>query len=606
MYSKLSNLISKKKFFLFTLLFIGILISAFLEMIGVGSIPIFIGFLLNPDKILTYLPDNGFFSFIVQQSHFDQVLIVATILFTFFVFKNIFIFLTVCLQASLQKKLTIQNSKRLFSAYLISPYILHLNRNPAITTRNVQAEVASCTKHIDSMMIVTREILVLLVIFILLLLVEPVISLVVFSSISLVSLIFYFFVKNKMTNLTKKSLFHRARQIQLVNQVFGAIKDTKILAKEKFFTEEFNNETKGAENISFFSQIVVKSPRLLMEILAVSIILLITTLLINFENPIENLLPKLSFIGIAIIRMIPSFNSLTASITSMRRSIVSFNLVSSEIKEYEKYNDKKVDKKINNTDIKYFEKDEKIELQNINFKYPNTKKKVLSNINFDIRFGSSVGIIGPTGTGKSTLIDVILGLLEPSEGKVMINNQNIKDNYLAWQKQIGYIPQDIYLLDDTIRKNIAFGVSEKEISDKLLSDSVNLSQLNELITSLPKGLDTIVGNRGVKLSGGQKQRIGIARALYRKSKILVLDEATSSLDMITEKKLIEDIENLVGDYTLIIVTHRLSTIKNCDNVILLSQGKLLDQGKFEHLALKHKQLNINSIENNKTKFTQHD
>ena len=144
--------------------------------------------------------------------------------------------------------------------------------------------------------------------------------------------------------------------------------------------------------------------------------------------------------------MIPSFNSLTASITSMRRSIVSFNLVSSEIKEYEKYNDKKVDKKINNTDIKYFEKDEKIELQNINFTYPNTKKKVLRNINFDIRFGSSVGIIGPTGTGKSTLIDVILGLLEPSEGKVMINNQNIKDNYLAWQKQIGYIPQDLSLI----------------------------------------------------------------------------------------------------------------------------------------------------------------
>ena len=162
----------------------------------------------------------------------------------------------------------------------------------------------------------------------------------------------------------------------------------------------------------------------------------------------------------------------------------------------------------------------------------------------------------------------------------MLNNQNIKENYLDWKKQIGYIPQDIYLLDDTIRKNIAFGIPEKEINDKLLTDSINLSQLNELISSLPEGLETVVGNRGIKLSGGQKQRIGIARALYRKSKILVLDEATSSLDMVTEKKLIEDIENLVGDYTLIIVTHRLSTIKNCDNVIMLSNGKLLDQGKF--------------------------
>ena len=544
------------------------------------------------------MPDNEFFSFIIQKSYFDQVLIVATVLFAFFLLKNIFIFFTVCLQASLQRKLTVQNSKRLFRAYLNSPYSFHLNRNPAITTRNVQAEISTCTKHIDSIMTVTRETLVLLVIFILLLLIEPVISLIVFSTICSISLIYYYFVKNKLSDLTKKSLFHRARQIQIVNQVFGAIKDTKILAKEKFFTEEFNNETRGAEHLTFFSQIVVKSPRLFMELLAITIILLITALLLNIENSVENILPKLSFIGIAIIRMIPSFNSLTATTTSMRRSIVSFDLISSEIRKYEKYIDKKGDKKFVNTKKNYFE-NKTIELQNINFIYPNTNKEVLKDINFDIKLGSSIGIIGPTGAGKSTLIDVILGLLEPTKGKVMLNNQNIKENYLDWKKQIGYIPQDIYLLDDTIRKNIAFGIPEKEINDKLLTDSINLSQLNELISSLPEGLETVVGNRGIKLSGGQKQRIGIARALYRKSKILVPDEATSSLDMVTEKKLIEDIENLVGDYTLIIVTHRLSTIKNCDNVIMLSNGKLLDQGKFNQLVLKHKQLNIDFIKNRK-------
>ena len=601
MLSKLSILISKNQYILFSFLFVGIIISAFLEMVGVGSIPIFVGFLFNPDQIISHLPNNELISFVIQKSYFDQVLIVATMLFAFFLLKNIFIFLTVCLQAGLQRKLSVQNSKRLFTAYLNSPYSFHLNRNPAIITRNVQAEIATSTKHIDSIMTVIREILVLLVIFILLLLIEPFISLIVFSTISSISFIYYYFVKNKMTYLTKKSLFHRAKQIQIVNQVFGAIKDTKILAKEKFFTEEFNNETKEAEHITFFSQIVTKSPRLFMEILAITIILLITALLLNIENSVENILPKLSFIGIAIIRMIPSFNSLTASITSMRRSIISFNLVSSEIKKYEKFVNKKGDKKTNNIKNKHFENN-KIELDNINFTYPNTKKKVLRNINFDIRLGSSIGIIGQSGAGKSTLIDVILGLLEPSEGRVMINHQNIKDNYFGWYKQIGYIPQDIYLLDDTIRKNIAFGIPEQEINEKLLSDSINLSQLKDFISSLPEGLDTVVGNRGIKISGGQKQRIGIARALYRKSKILVLDEATSSLDITTEKKLIQDIEDLAGDYTLIIVTHRLSTIKNCDNIILLSNGQLLDQGKFNQLAIKYKQLNIDFKDKNKKDF----
>ena len=601
MLSQLSILISKNQFVLFAFLLVGVLISALLEMVGVGSIPIFVGFLLNPEQILSRLPDNEFISFINQKSYFDQVFIVASMLFAFFLFKNIFIFLTICLQAALQRKLNVQNSKRLFRAYLNSPYSFHINRNPAITTRNVQAEISASTKHIDSIMTVTREILVLLVIFILLLLIEPVISLIVFATISSFSLIYYYFVKNKLSNLTKKSLFHRAKQIQIINQVFGAIKDTKILAKEKFFTEEFNNETKGAEHVTFFSMIVLRSPRLIMEILAITIILLITALLLNTENSVENILPKLSFIGIAIIRMIPSFNSVTATTTSMRRSIISFDLISSEIKKYEKFVNKKGDKKTKNTKNNNSENN-KIELENVNFIYPNTRKKVLKDINFDIRLGSSIGIVGQTGAGKSTLIDVILGLLEPSEGKVMINNQNIQDDYFGWYKQIGYIPQDIYLLDDTIRKNIAFGIPEKEINEKLLSDSINLSQLNDLISSLPEGLDTVVGNRGIKISGGQKQRIGIARALYRKSKILVLDEATSSLDMLTEKKLIEDIEKLRGDYTLIIVTHRLSTIKNCDNIILLSNGELLDQGKFDQLATKHKLLNINFKDKNKKDF----
>ena len=196
----------------------------------------------------------------------------------------------------------------------------------------------------------------------------------------------------------------------------------------------------------------------------------------------------------------------------------------------------------------------------------------------------------PTGAGKSTLIDIILGLLEPKEGEININGANIKKNYQIWQKQIGYIPQDIYIFDETIRSNVAFGVSDDQIDEKRVIKALKLAQISDFVLNLPKGLDTVVGNRGIRLSGGQRQRLGIARALYRQSKILILDEATNSLDIETEKKLIKDIESLSGDYTIIIVTHRLSTIKNCDDVILLSQGKLLDQGTLDELISRHQNL----------------
>jgi len=188
------------------------------------------------------------------------------------------------------------------------------------------------------------------------------------------------------------------------------------------------------------------------------------------------------------------------------------------------------------------------------------------------------------------LIDIILGLLEPKEGEININGANIKKNYQIWQKQIGYIPQDIYIFDETIRSNVAFGVSDDQIDEKRVIKALKLAQISEFVLNLPKGLDTVVGNRGIRLSGGQRQRLGIARALYRQSKILILDEATNSLDIETEKKLIKDIESLSGDYTIIIVTHRLSTIKNCDDVILLSQGKLLDQGTLDELISRHQNL----------------
>ena len=278
----------------------------------------------------------------------------------------------------------------------------------------------------------------------------------------------------------------------------------------------------------------------------------------------------------------------------MRSSIVSFDLIINELKNLEKYTyEKNNDIKINKSKHKPFNK--VIELKNISYKYPETNKDILKNISLVIKSKSSIGIIGSTGAGKSTLINVLLGLLEPSYGQVLVDGNNINENYLMWQKQIGYISQDIYLIDDTIRRNIAFGIADDDIKEENVNRSIKLAQLNKFISDLPLGLDTVVGDRGIRLSGGQRQRIGIARALYRETEILVLDEATSSLDVETEKKLIQDIESLKGNYTFIIVTHRLSTIKNCEKIILLSNGEIVDSGNFDELVLRHKELKTDLI-----------
>ena len=589
MIKKIKIFLSKKQQTFFVILLFGICISAGLEMIGIGLIPVFIKLLLNPDQLISYLPSSNLKNFFTNKNHIDQILVSVIFLSSFFIIKNLFIFSVRYFQASVFRDIKVKNAKRLFQAYLYSPYSLHLNINPAIINRNIIGELELGTSHLSSLMQILREVLLIAVIFFLLLLANPTSSLIAFFVIGLLVVIFYFAIKKKMTYLSKISQVKRGRRVQLINEVFGAIKDTKILSKESFFTNEFKNETEGAERVNFFSDVINIIPRLSMEIFAVITILIITLFLLSGGGSIDNMLPMIGLLGIATIRIMPSFNVMALTLTKMRRSIVSFDVVINELKKLEKSSSKVIDFKKSLPANNLFEKKD-IELKNITYQYPNSNKKVLKNITFNIKSGNYIAIIGKTGSGKSTLASIILGLLDPTEGQIIVNNYDIKENYLAWQKKIGYISQDIYLLDASIKRNVAFGVLDKEIDDSKVNSCIRLAQLDDLIQNLPLGFNTMVGDRGVRISGGQKQRIGIARALYRKSEVLVLDEATSSLDFNTEKKLIKDIERLRGKYTIITITHRLEAIKNCDEAFLLSDGKLVDRGTVDHLILKNKEL----------------
>jgi len=280
-------------------------------------------------------------------------------------------------------------------------------------------------------------------------------------------------------------------------------------------------------------------------------------------------------------------NSIVSSLSARRFSFAQFKLVSKQLVSVP------IEDKFNNKDFvgekdykKYFFKD-LIKFKDVFFSHQNSNTKILQNISLEIGRGQKVGIIGKSGAGKSTLIDLILGLIKPTKGKIMIDDSNLNGNLRNWQKQLGYVPQDIYLLDDTIKNNIAFGLNENDINQEAFLKSIKLSGLENYVYSLEEKENTVVGNRGIKVSGGQKQRIGIARALYHNPKILILDEATSSLDTINERKIMEEIYDTVESKTLIIVTHRHKSVSRCDKVYLLDNGKIIDEGKYADLEKRH-------------------
>jgi ABC-type bacteriocin/lantibiotic exporter with double-glycine peptidase domain len=376
--------------------------------------------------------------------------------------------------------------------------------------------------------------------------------------------------------------------IKLVNQALGGIKETIIYKKEEYFYKEFKNQNKILEELIFYKYFITSIPRFFLEFVAICTIVLIVCILF-ISGKTENTIPLISLISISSIRFIPSLNTITSSFSSIRFLKPSMEFVIKEISSIHSNKQLFAEKYNSSINDNLAQLHQGIILKDISFDYGEGRNKPVNNISLEISLGQSIGIIGKSGSGKSTLVDIIIGLLKPSSGKLLIDGINIDHKNLisGWQKQIGYIPQEIYLLDDTIERNIAFGIPKSEIDKNKIKNAIIYSQLQSFIQSLPLKENTTIGNRGVKLSGGQRQRLGIARALYNEPKVIILDEATSSLDEENEMKIIREVFNLKDKKTIIIVTHRYQTVHNCDNIFLLSKGSLLDSGSFNYLNKKY-------------------
>jgi ABC-type bacteriocin/lantibiotic exporter with double-glycine peptidase domain len=553
------------------ILFFLFLINMLLEVFSVGLVVPLLSMVIDGDLLNNYI---GEFDLFGQSSKDELIIFFAIILILAYLVKTLFSSFYLWFQNNYIYKLQAGISKQLFSGYMRLPYIFHLQHNSAELVRNIIGEVGQFGGLIMSILVLIAEILVVTGVLSLLLFFEPIGTMfIVFLFIS-AGLLFHSLLKEKLSIWGKIRQQYDSSRIQHVNQGMGGIKDIKVLGKEKAFISRYDKYNVGSSmvnrNFSFAKQL----PRLWFELLAVIAIASLVLILVSMGRSTEYIVTILGLFAASTFKLLPSINRIVNSLQHFRYSAPIIDMLVSEFKYI---NATKLKSNSNKKII--FNKN--IKIDNISFSYKGNNNSVLSNMNIEICKGDSIGFMGPSGSGKSTLVDIILGLLEPTSGQILIDGVDIQSNMATWQKHIGYVPQSIYLTDDTIRRNIAFGESDRNINEQSIISVIKKTQLEVFINQLPEGLDTIIGEHGVRLSGGQRQRIGIARALYHEPEILVLDEATSALDINTEEKIINTVMELRNNKTLVIVSHRPSTLKRCDFIYNMEDGKIIESKDFQ-------------------------
>ena len=564
----------------FIIVLILILIGTLMEMLGVGIIIPVLAFLLGTDINIAYPAIIPLLNLIGNPSQKELIFIGISLMIVLYLLKFIYLIFLSYIQGSFVYGIQADLSRLLLKSYLYRPYTFHLERNSAQLIRNVTTEVGAYSGGVSALLGLITEMLLLIGVISLLLIVAPLPALILFFFIGMFSIIFYFLTKNRLLQWGKDRQYLDGKLIQYLQQGLGGIKDSKLLGREFFFLTLFHDSNVKKANIGKKQFVLDRLPPLWLELIVVIGISLLVFVLLLEGGPVKNIIPTLGLFGIASFKLMPSANKLISAIQRIRYRIPVIETLYEEVDELLITKNYK-----NNTNIKtkIFEFKNSIDVKHLDFTYPKSLGLALSDVSFTIPKGSAVGIVGKSGAGKSTLIDIILGLLPLHNGSVEVDGVNIDKNIRGWQSKVGYVPQAIFLTDDSLRNNIALGLKDSEIDHESLSRAINDAQLQDYINQLPKGLDTLVGERGVRISGGQKQRIGIARALYNNPEILILDEATSSLDIETEKRVIDVINDLIGEKTLIIISHRLSAIECCQNIYRLDAGKITKTKGYDQI-----------------------
>ena len=552
---------------------IGTLIAGLLEILGIGTTPAFVGVLIDPDWVLSVLPGRLGTNWMHQTTRSDLLLWGATLLCGIFLFKNLYVVVLMYRETYFAQHLAASISNRLFCAYMKSPYQFHLQRNPAEFIRLVTEEAFYAMHFVRAGLRLIREGVVLALVLLLMVVVEPLATGAVFLLLALLSGIFYSAARRVLTSHGQRWVRHWTRRLQVVTQSFGAIKDAKILGREPHFMAVFRSVTDRLQHHETFHEIAGAVPRYFLETLAVASVVPIAVTFILLDKPLNGLLPLLALWGVALVRILPAMTTINSSLVEIRYRRPALDGVCAELKAVEIPVVLPVQNQVLRPKGRPMR--ETLTVENVHYVYPGATGEALKGVSLTIQPATTVGFVGASGAGKSTLIDIILGLLNPTVGRVLVDGVDIHNDLLAWQRQVGYVPQNFYLIDDSIRRNIAFGIPDDKIDDLAVARAVQAVQIESFVNSLPEGLETAVGHEGLRLSGGQRQRIAIARALYHDPSVLVMDEATNALDDETESDLMEAVRALPKEKTIIIVAHRPSTVDGCDQLIRLQAGRIV-------------------------------
>ena len=567
-------------------LMIMITIMALLDVVGVASILPFMAVLTNPSLIQTNMILNKIFLYsniFGIETNQQFLFFLGIIVFILLVISLLFKAITNYAQVRFIQMRGYSIGKHLLQGYLHQPYSWFLTHNSADLGKNILSEVDKVVDYgISALFELISKSIVTITLITLIILVDPKLTFIVGLSLGSAYCLIFYFVRNYLKRTGDDRLKNNKLRFTAVGEAFGAAKEVKVGGLEEIYLRSFSKSAKVFASTQASAEIIAQLPRFLLEAIAFGGILLIILYIMSQTGNFNNALPIISLYVFVGYRLMPSLQQIYVSLTSLTFVGPSLEKLSNDLrnlKNYKAYEDKET-----------IHLKKNINLNSIQFSYPNTFKPSINNLSLNISAKSKIGLVGVTGSGKTTIVDIILGLLEPQLGTLKVDDITItKKNSRSWQRNIGYVPQHIYLSDDTVASNIAFGIEPKKIKQELVEKVSKIANIhNFIVDELPLKYQTVIGERGVRLSGGQRQRLGIARAMYNNPKLLILDEATSALDNQTEEAVMDAIYNLSSDITIILIAHRLNTVKNCDEIFLLSKGALKAQGSFKELKKNNK------------------
>jgi ABC-type multidrug transport system fused ATPase/permease subunit len=550
------------------------LLGAVLEVVGISAVLPFIALVLDVSLIERYPLLQQLYRWSGTTSSQNFVFLICVLLVIVFLLKNLFLFFVSYRQNRFIAEKQVAMSRDLFSAYLQKPYEFFFTVNTAELQRNLNGVVSLVANGVllNGMGLVA-EVLVVTAIFLLLLFIDPVSSCLAFSFIGTALGLSYWASRRRAQEYAQQSTQSYANMIRWLNQGIGSIKEVKVMGKEGFFLRSYLENSHGCANATAKHQVLLAAPRIYFETVTVAAMCIIVVINLLSETPPQVLMATLGLFAMAAFRLMPAMSRMATMLTTIRFGVVQLNLIYADLVSGTSSETTRL--LAGNESLAPLRLQKQIRLNNISYCYPGSSREVLQNINISIPQGSSVGLIGSSGAGKTTLVDIILGLLPPSTGTITVDETDIWQHDISeWHGNLGYIPQQIYLLDDTVARNVAFGVPDDQVDMDRVWQVLKIAQMQEYVMQQPAGLDTKIGEQGICLSGGQRQRIGIARALYHDPQILVLDEATSALDTETESSFMAAVEAIGNEKTLIIIAHRLSTIRHCDVVYEIDKGRL--------------------------------